>query len=132
MLAVSSLTYTAESMALNDALETLTLGGTYDVNEVVLVEKVYVDHVAELVLVAETLELGQVALGSHTGLLEVTELGLGAVLFLLLLETKLQGIVAVGLNCLDLSNHTRTYFDNSARQILAVGTENGCHSDFLS
>ena len=72
------------------------------------------------------------ALGSYSGFLEVAELGLGEVLLLLSLETKLEGLVAVVLYRFNLSNHTRTYFDNSARHVLAVGTENGCHSDFLS
>ncbi len=72
------------------------------------------------------------SLGSHAGLAEVAEFGLGEVLLLLVFKTKLEGLVAVGLYRLNLSNNTRTYFDNSARHVAAVGTENGCHSDFLS
>ncbi len=132
VLAVGRLPYATETMALDNTLETFTFGGTHDVNEIVLVEEVDADNVTELVLAFESFELGQVTLGVDTGFLEVTELGLGAMLLFLVFKTELEGTVAVGLNSLDLGNHTRAYFDNSARHVLAVGTENGCHSDFLS
>ena len=122
----------AETVALYNALETLTFGGADDVDKIILGEEVNSNGIAEFVLAVETLELGQVALGGHAGFLEVTEFGLGAVLLLLLLKSELEGIVAIGLNGFHLANHTRTYFDNSARKVLSVGTENGCHSDFLS
>ncbi len=71
-------------------------------------------------------------LGSYAGFLEVAFHGLRGVLRFLLFETDLHSLVAVFVGCLQLGNYTRANFDNSARQILAVGTENGCHSDFLS
>ena len=132
VLAVGGLAYTAETMAFYNTLETFTLAGTDYVNEVCFGEEVDSDGVAQFVFTVKTFELGQVTLGSYTGFLEVTEFGFGAMLFLLLAEAKLEGIVTVGLNGLNLSNYTRTYFDNSARHILAVGTEYGCHSDFFS
>ena len=94
-------------------------------------EQIHCDGVAEGVTL-KTFELGQVSLRCYTGFFEVTHFGLCSVLLFLLLEAELQRFVAVGFNCLNLSNNTRTYFDNSARNILTVGTENGCHSDFLS
>ena len=63
---------------------------------------------------------------------EVTGHRLGGVLVLLVLESELKGGITVGLYSFNLGNYTRAYFDNSARHVLAVGTENGCHSDFLS
>ncbi len=65
------------------------------------------------------------ALGGYSGFLEVTCLGTGGVLVLLVLESELKGCITVVFDCLNLSNYTRTYFDNSARYILTVGTENG-------
>jgi hypothetical protein len=132
VLAVSCLADAAETVALYNALETFTLGGADDVDKVILREEVNSNGIAEFVLAVETFELGQVALGCYTGFFEVTEFGFGAVLFFLLLESELEGVVAIGLNGFHLANYTRTYFDNSARNVLSVGTENGCHSDFLS
>ena len=72
------------------------------------------------------------ALGSNTGFGKVADLGLGEMLFLGILKAELKGVVAVGGYSLDLCYFARTYFDNSARHVLTVGTENGCHSDFFS
>ena len=40
--------------------------------------------------------------------------------------------VSVCFYSLNLSNNTRTCFDNRAWYIFSIGTENGCHSDFFS
>ena len=48
------------------------------------------------------------------------------------LVAYLDGAVAILLHSLDLSNDARTGFDNSAWDVLPLGTEDGCHSDFLS
>ena len=53
-------------------------------------------------------------------------------IFEYMVETYLNGSITIFFNAFDLSHHTRTYFDNSARHVFAVGTEHGCHSDFLS
>ena len=53
-------------------------------------------------------------------------------LLLGLLESYLHGSISIFLNTLNLSNCTRTYFDNGAWNILSSGIENGCHSDFFS
>ena len=53
-------------------------------------------------------------------------------LFLCILETYLNGCIAILFHTFNLSNDTRTNFDNSAWYILTISTENGCHSDFLS
>ena len=53
-------------------------------------------------------------------------------LFLLVLETYLNSCIAIFFYTLNLSNYTRTSFDNSAWYIFTISTENGCHSDFLS
>ncbi len=119
-------------MTLHYALETFTFGGSLDVYEVVFAEDVYGEGVTELNLFAKSFELGQVPLGCYSGLLEVSGHGVGCVLLFLLFEAELHGGVAVLVNRFHLSNYAGAYFDNSARHVLAVGTENGCHSDFLS
>ena len=72
------------------------------------------------------------ALGCNSGFLEMSHEGSRGVLLLCLLKTELKSGIAVLLNALDLSYNARTYFDNSAWHIFALGTEHGCHSDFLS
>ena len=119
-------------MTLHNALVALTFRGTDDVDEVGFGEHVDGDGVTELVFPAKSFELGQVALGSNTRFGKVADFGLGQMLFLGILEAELEGVIAIGLDSLHLGYFARTYFDNSARHVLAVGTENGCHSDFFS
>ena len=132
VLAMSALAYATETVTLYHTLETFTLRGTLDVDEVILIEEVDCDGVTEIVLAVKSFELGQVALGSYSGFLEVAGHGSGGVLVLLLYEAKLHGLITVFVSRFNLSNYAGAYFDNSARHVLAVGTENGCHSDFLS
>ena len=132
VLTVSGLSHAAEAVTLHDALEAFTLGCADNINKFNVVEHLYGELVTSLVLTIKSFELGQESLRFHSGLLEMTCHGLGGVLVLLLDKTQLQSLVTVGFNSLHLSDNARTYFDNSARHVLAVGTENGCHSDFLS
>ncbi len=132
ILSVSSLTYTTETMTLNYTLEAMSLGSTYYINISNIVEQLNSDRVTEIQLLLKTCELGQVSLGSGTGFLKVTHERSSRILLLSLLETKLNSCIAILLDTLNLRNHTRTSFDNSAWHILAISTEYGCHSDFLS
>ena len=129
---MSALAYATETVTLNHTLETFTLRGTLNVNEVILAEEIDCDGVTEFVLAVKSFELGQVALGSYSGFLEVTGHRGSGVLVFLFSETKLHGLITVFVSRFNLSNYAGAYFDNSARHVLAVGTENGCHSDFLS
>lgn len=133
VLTVRSLTDTAEAVTLDYTLKSLTLGGTDDVDEYRPFEEIHVDHITQIILAAiEPLELGQVSLGSNASLLEVTLKRLGRVLFLSINEPKLKCFIAILFQRLDLRHHARTYFNNSAWDVLPLGTEHGCHSDFLS
>ena len=122
----------AEVVTLHDALEALTLGDTTDVDEGGILEDIHRQLVALLELLSIILELGQVSLGRCSGLLEVTLEGLRDMLLSDVLIAYLDGAVAILLHSLDLSNDARTGFDNSAWDVLPLGTEDGCHSDFLS
>jgi hypothetical protein len=55
----------------------------------------------------------------------------GALLFLFVIG-KLHGGITVGFYSANLRDNTRTSLNDSARDILPVGTEDGNHSDFLS
>ena len=126
------LTYTTEVMSLHYALETSTFGSTDNINELCSVEQLYAYGITQIQLCLKFFELGQVFLGSYSSFLKVTHQSLSGTLLLCILETKLNGCITIFLYCLHLSNYTRTCFDNSAWYIFTIGTENGCHSDFLS
>ena len=132
VLTVSCLAYAAEAMTLYYALEAATLRGCDDINERAVCEQVNGDSITQVEFLFETGELGQVSLGCYSCLLEVAHERSNGVLLLGIFEAELDSIVAILLYALDLSNNTRTQFDNSAWYILTLGTENGSHSDFLS
>ena len=129
---MSRLTYTAKAVTTNYPLETLTFRSTYYIHIDYILKDVDLDSVAQLVVSRETFELGQVSHWGYSCLFKVTHERLCCMLLSGFLETELKSIVAVMFTCLDLSNHTRTQFDNSAWRIYTIGTENGSHSDFLS
>ncbi len=132
VLTVSSLAYTTKTMSFNNALETFTFGGSDNVYEVNVIEQIYSNSITEIQFILKSFELSQVLLGRYSGFFEVTHQRLRSMLFLLLLETQLNGSIAIFFYGLHLSNNTRTSFDNSAWYIFTLGTENGCHSDFFS
>ena len=132
VLSMSNLTDTTKSMTLHDALETMTLRDSYYIYEAALCKQLNGNSVTQIQVIIKTCELGQVSLWCYTGFLEVSHQGCCGILFLCILETKLDGLITILLDTLNLSNNTRTYFDNSAWYILTLGTEYGCHSDFLS
>ena len=131
VLTVSGLTHSAESVAFYDALEAFTFAGADNVHETTFSEEVYSESVSQCGGIFK-LELGQVSLRGYTGFFEVAGHRLGSVFLFFVLETQLHSLITIFFDSFNLSNHTRTYFDNGARNIFSVGTENGCHSDFLS
>ena len=132
MLTVSSLTYTTETMTFHNTLEAFTFGSTYNVYIISAFEQFYGNSITQIQFCLKFFELSQVFLGSYSSFLKVAHKRLCSVLFLLVLETQLNSLIAVLFYSFHLSNNTRTCFDNSAWYILTIGTENGCHSDFLS
>jgi hypothetical protein len=132
VLTVSALAYTTETVTLYNALETVTLRDTDNVNELNIVEEINGDSVAELVLLVITLKFGEVLHWSNTCLLEVTHNWLRNMLLSSFLEADLYSFITILFDRLDLSHNTRTYFNNSAWHILAISTEDGSHSDFFA
>ena len=135
MLTVGLTTDTGESMTLYDALKTLTFGSTDNINEFdVLCEDIgNGDGVSKLELSCEVcLEFYEFLLGSSSSLFEMALEGrAGAFLFLFVIG-KLNCGVTIGFHSANLRDNTRTSLNDSARDILPVGTEDGNHSDFLS
>ena len=131
VLTVSRLTHTTKTVTFYDTLETLTLRSSDYVNEVFFTEEFHSHCITkvEFLIINEFCEM---TLRRHTGLLKMTQKRRGNILFLHILEAYLHCSITVGFNSFDLSYYARTAFDNCARHILAVGTENGSHSDFLS
>ena len=111
---MSCLTHTAEAMTLNYALETATLRGCDYINECAVCKQVNCNGITQIQFLFETCELGQVSLGCYSGFLEVTHQRSSGVLLLSLFKTELDSIVAILLYAFNLSNNTRTQFDNSA------------------
>ena len=132
MLTVSSLTYTTKAVTLNNALETLTFRSTYYVYKIGIVEQFYSYSITQIQLCRKFFELSQVFLGCYSSLLKMAHQRFCSMLLFLILEAQLNSCIAVLFYSLHLSNNTRTCFDNSAWHVFALGTENGCHSDFFS
>ena len=126
---------TGESVTVDNALETLTFRGTDDVNVLYgIIEDTFDgDDITEFELSREVvLELCEFLLGSGSCLFEMTLKGLAGVLFSSFVIGELYSGITIFFNCTELRNNARTSLDNGARYVLAVGTENGSHSDFLS
>ena len=132
MLTMRTLAYATKTMTFNNSLKAFPFGCAYYINIRCVIQKIHSKDVAEFILSIKILELGQVSLWCYTRFFEMTSFRLRRVLFFFLLKAQLNCLIAVILYGFDLRNHTRTYFDNSAWKILSLGTEYGCHSDFLS
>ena len=132
MLTVSSLTYTTETMSLNYTLEAFTFRGSDNIYEGSVIKHLYSNSITQIQLCLKFFELGQVSLRCYSSSLKVTHQRFSCVLFLFVLETQLNSFIAILFYSFNLSNNTRTCFDNSAWYILTISTENGCHSDFFS
>ena len=132
MLTMSLATYTAKAIATNDALKTFSLRNTYDVDKSVFLEDIHGYCIAQIQFGLELFELNKFSCRSNTRLLEVTlQRSRGVFLFLFVIS-QLNSFIAIDFHRFDLSNMARASFDNSAWNVLSIGTENGCHSDFLS
>jgi hypothetical protein len=128
-------TDTGESVALHDALETLTLGGTDNVHELDIFREDIGNRedVTELGITGEIgIELDDLLLGGGPCLFEMALQSLAGLLLFLFVIGKLNGGVPIGLDRANLRDNTRTSFNDGAWNILSISTEDGNHSDFLS
>jgi hypothetical protein len=135
VLAVCLATYSGESVALDDALESFTLRSTNDIYE----RNAFTENVRDRKGVAKfelscevCLELDKLALRSGSCLFEVPLKRRAGVLFCSFVIGKLYSGITIFFYCTELRNNARTSLDNGAWNILSLGTENGSHSDFLS
>ena len=132
MLSVSSLAYTTEAMTLYHTLEATSFRSADYIYISSIFKQINGNSVTQIQFLFKTCELGQVSLGSSTSFLKVSHKRSARVFLLSFLEAELHGCITIFLHTLNLSYYTRTSFDNSAWNILSIGTEYGCHSDFLS
>ena len=135
MLTVSLSAYSGETMTVNNALETLTLRGTDDVNiSHILSEDVgHSELVTEFQLSLEVrLELDELTHRSGSCLFKMPHQRRAGVLFVGFVIGKLYSGITIFLYCTELRNNARTSLDNGAWYVLTIGTENGSHSDFFS
>ena len=135
VLTVGSTTYSGESVTLNYALESLTLRSTDNIDKCnALSEDVCNSQlVAEIKLPCEVrLKLNELAHRVGSCLFEVPLKRRAGVLFCGFVIGKLHCGVSIFLHGTDLRDNARTSLDDGAWQVLAISTENGSHSDFLS
>ncbi len=135
MLTMGLTTYTLEVVTVYDALETLTLRGTDNINELhVLCDDIsYCKGVAEFKLSCEvSLELNELLLRSGSCLFKMALKSRGGLLFFLFVIGKLYSDITIFFYCTNLCDNARTSLNNGAWYILTISTENGSHSDFLS
>jgi len=132
MLTVSSLTHTTKTMSFYYTLKTLTLRSTNNVNKASVVKHFYSNGITQIQLCFKFFELSQVSLRCYSCSFKMSHQRFSCMFFLFVLETQLNSCIAIFFYSFNLSNNTRTCFDNSAWYIFTIGTENGCHSDFFS
>ena len=134
MLTVSEISNTAETVSLDNALETFTFGCTDNVDKLAFLEDFNGKYLTMFLLMAllKTAKLGEIALGGGVRFGEVAFHGFGGMALFLLTKSQLDGFVAVLLNCSDLCHDTRTSFNHCARNLFSVGIKKTGHSDFLS
>ena len=135
MLTMGLATYSGESVALDDALESFTLRCADYIHE----RNVFTENVRDRESVAKfelscevCLELDKLALRSGSCLFEVPLKRRAGVLICGFVIGELYSGITIFFNCTELRNNARTSLDNGAWNILSLGTENGSHSDFLS
>ena len=134
MLTVSEISNTAETVSFNDALETLTFGGSNDIDEFAFLEDFNCQNFAVFFLMAflETGEFSQIAFRGGTCFCKMAFHRLGGMRLFLLAKSQLNGIIAVFLDRLHLCNDTRTSFNHCARYLLTVGIKKTGHSNFFT
>ena len=133
VLTVSLTAYSLETMAFNNALKSLTFGGTDNIYLLIGLKKLVCgDLVTSLQLKTETFELNQMSLRCYSSLVKMAFFSTVGVLFVLFFKAQLNSFVAVSLHRFDLSNDTGTGFNNSAWNVLSISTEDGRHADFFS
>ena len=124
-----------ESVTVNNALETLTLRSTDNVNILGLRLKNVIDcdDVAQFQLSTKVCRnFDKLFVRSGSCLFEMPQKRRAGVLFCRFVIGKLYSGITIFLYCTQLRNNARTSLDNGAWYVLTIGTENGSHSDFLS
>ena len=125
---------TASAMALNDTLVTVTLADAGDVDELALGEDVGGQDIAHVVLraILQSELLQDLLQLLNAGLLLMADLGLGQVLLLSVLETQLNGLIAILLGGLLLHDGAGTGLNQGDGHHTAGLIEDLGHADLLT
>ena len=119
-------------MALYNTLETLTLCNANNVNFFTFSENVHRNGITNIFFLKKVSEFLDTFLGRSIGLCEVILLCSLSVLFFLIAECDLEGVIAICFLRLYLSNNAGTSFDNSAGSLFAARIEDAGHPNFFS
>jgi hypothetical protein len=127
-------TYAAEAVPADNTLETFSLGNADYVNKFTFFKNIHHNRVAKLFAMTslKTGKLYKLALGRYTGFGKMAHLGLVGMLFLFIVESKLDGIISVHFLGPDLGDIAGPGFNNRAGHIPAIGIEYAGHPDFFS
>ena len=119
--------------ALDDALITVALADTGDINEVASLEGVSLHNVADVQLGSVVqVEFAQVLLGRHASLVQVAHLALGQLLLSHVLVAQLNRIVAFLLGSLLLNDRAGSRLNDGDGDHVAVLVKNLGHAHFFA
>jgi hypothetical protein len=121
-----------ETVALDSARETMTLGDARDVHSLCISEVGSAEFLANRPgFEISNVKLGEVFTNSDVSLLEVADFSLVGTLFFLETKADLDSLVAILFFCLVGNDHARTGFENRDRDAFALFREHLGHSQLL-
>ena len=121
------------TVALDDALIAVALADAGDIHEVARLEGISLHDVAHVQLGGILqVELPQVLLGSHAGLVQVALLGLGELALRDVLKAQLDRLIAFLFGSLLLHDHAGTRLDHGDGDHMAVLVKNLGHAHFFA
>src|SRR5690606_6679730 len=131
VLTVGRITYTAETVAFYNTLESLTFGSTYDVDFVTFDEYfVHDQFIPEAFFHPKIPEFCYVFFGCGVGSGKMSHQRLGGTFGALLSKTQLNSVITIGICCLYLRHHTWTGLNDRCSHIPTIFVIKACHADF--
>ena len=121
-----------EAMTFNNPLETFALRRTNNINFFTFSENVNSYVISKCFFEREVAEFFYKFFGGSIRLSEVIFFGSESMLFLFVAESQLNGVVSVGFERFYLRYNSGTGFDNGARGLLTIGTEDAGHPDLFA